>query len=214
MAMMQDLRRDYRSGELLENNITQNPFDQFQGWFKEALAGKVLEPNAMTLATCQHNKPSARIVLLKNVDARGFVFFTNYHSRKGNELENNPHAALLFFWDAMERQVRIEGTVERIDRNSTETYFKTRPKDSRIGALASPQSTVIDSREILETKMSELSEKYKHEEDIPVPPYWGGYRLIPNYFEFWQGRSSRLHDRIVYEHIAENDTWKTYRLAP
>lgn len=211
---MQDLRRDYRSGELLENNITENPFDQFQGWFKEALNGKILEPNAMTLATCYHNKPSARIVLLKNVDSRGFVFFTNYHSRKGNELENNPHAALLFFWDALERQVRIEGSVEQIDRHSTEVYFNSRPKDSRIGALVSPQSTIIESREVLENKMKTLSEKYQQEENIPVPPYWGGYRLIPNYFEFWQGRSSRLHDRIVYKHIAENNSWKIYRLAP
>ncbi len=211
---MQDLRRDYKSGELLESNIKENPFEQFQVWFQEALGGKIIEPNAMTLATCNHNKPSARIVLLKGVDARGFVFYTNYHSRKGNELESNPHAALLFFWDALERQIRIEGVVERIDRASTETYFKSRPKDSRIGALASPQSTVIESREVLENKMQELSEKYQQEDDIPVPAYWGGYRLVPHYFEFWQGRASRLHDRIVYEHVAENNSWKICRLAP
>lgn len=211
---MQDLRRDYQSNELSESNIKSNPFEQFQIWFKDALGGKILEPNAMTLATCNNNKPSARTVLLKGADATGFVFFTNYHSKKGSELENNPNAALLFFWDALERQIRIEGTVERIDRTSTEAYFKSRPKDSRIGALASPQSTVIESREVLENKMKALNEKYSDTEDIPVPPYWGGYRLVPHYFEFWQGRSSRLHDRIVYEHIAENNSWKIYRLAP
>ena len=211
---MQDLRREYKSGELLESNIKENPFEQFQAWFQEALSGKILEPNAMTLATCDHNKPSARIVLLKGVDARGFIFYTNYHSRKGNELESNPHAALLFFWDTLERQVRVEGIVERIDRNSTEIYFNSRPKDSRIGALASPQSTVIESREVLENKMKALSDKYTNAEDVPVPPYWGGYRLVPRYFEFWQGRSSRLHDRIVYEHVAEKNSWKACRLAP
>ena len=195
--MMQDLRRDYKSGELLESNIQQSPFEQFQVWFNDALGGKILEPNAMTLATCDHNKPSARIVLLKGVDARGFVFYTNYQSRKGNDIENNPHAALLFFWDALERQIRIEGVVERIDRENTEIYFKSRPKDSRIGALASPQSTVIENREVLEQKMNALKEQYSNNDEIPVPPYWGGYRLVPHYFEFWQGRASRLHDRIV-----------------
>lgn len=211
--MMQDLRRDYNNGELLETNIQQSPFEQFQIWFKEALGGKILEPNAMTLATSDHNKPSARIVLLKGVDARGFVFYTNYQSRKGNDIENNPHAALLFFWDALERQIRIEGVVERIDRENTEIYFKSRPKDSRIGALASPQSTVIENREVLEQKMNALKEQYSNNDEIPVPPYWGGYRLVPHYFEFWQGRRSRLHDRIVYEKQTDAN-WKTYRLAP
>jgi pyridoxamine 5'-phosphate oxidase len=211
--MMQDLRRDYKSGELLESNIQQSPFEQFQVWFNDALGGKILEPNAMTLATCDHNKPSARIVLLKGVDARGFVFFTNYQSRKGNDIENNPHAALLFFWDALERQIRIEGVVERIDRENTEIYFKSRPKDSRIGALASPQSTVIENREVLEQKMNALKEQYSNNDEIPVPPYWGGYRLVPHYFEFWQGRRSRLHDRIVYEKQTDAN-WTTYRLAP
>jgi pyridoxamine 5'-phosphate oxidase len=211
--MMQDLRRDYKSGELLESNIQQSPFEQFQVWFNDALGGKILEPNAMTLATCDHNKPSARIVLLKGVDARGFVFYTNYQSRKGNDIENNPHAALLFFWDALERQIRIEGVVERIDRENTEIYFKSRPKDSRIGALASPQSTVIENREVLEQKMNALKEQYSNNDEIPVPPYWGGYRLVPHYFEFWQGRRSRLHDRIVYEKQTDAN-WKTYRLAP
>ena len=211
--MMQDLRRDYNNGELLETNIQQSPFEQFQVWFNDALGGKILEPNAMTLATCDHNKPSARIVLLKGVDARGFVFYTNYQSRKGNDIENNPHAALLFFWDALERQIRIEGIVERIDRENTEIYFKSRPKDSRIGALASPQSTVIENREVLEQKMNALKEQYSNNDEIPVPPYWGGYRLVPHYFEFWQGRRSRLHDRIVYEKQPDAN-WKTYRLAP
>jgi pyridoxamine 5'-phosphate oxidase len=210
---MQDIRREYQKDYLLENEVDPDPFQQFRLWFDDALRADILDPNAMALATSYKNKPSIRIVLLKGLDARGFVFFTNYHSRKGHEMEHNPHAALLFYWDKLERQVRIEGLVEKIDEQSSDDYFRSRPRGSRIGALASPQSTIIESRDVLEKKVAELEEKYRNIEDIQRPSYWGGYRLVPHYFEFWQGRPCRLHDRIVYELVPAGE-WKIFRLAP
>jgi pyridoxamine 5'-phosphate oxidase len=210
---MQDIRRDYQKHYLSESEIEKNPFAQFQLWFDDAVHSDILDPNAMTLATCHNNKPTARVVLLKGVDTRGFVFFTNYHSKKGNDIESNPHASLLFYWDKLERQVRIEGVAEKIDEKNSDEYFNSRPKGSRIGALASPQSTVIESRETIEKRVAELEEKYKDVEQIQRPSYWGGYRLVPHYFEFWQGRSNRLHDRIAYE-LTDNSAWKIFRLAP
>jgi pyridoxamine 5'-phosphate oxidase len=210
---MQDIRREYQKDYLLENEVDPDPFQQFRFWFDDALRADILDPNAMALATSYKNKPSIRIMLLKGLDARGFVFFTNYHSRKGNEMERNPRAALLFYWDKLERQVRIEGLVEKIDEQSSDDYFRSRPRGSRIGALASPQSTIIESRDVLEKKVAELEEKYRNIEDIQRPSYWGGYRLVPHYFEFWQGRPCRLHDRIVYELVPAGE-WKIFRLAP
>jgi pyridoxamine 5'-phosphate oxidase len=210
---MQDLRRDYQKHYLSENEIEKNPFQQFQLWFNDAVHSDILDANAMTLATSRDNKPSARIVLLKGLDENGFIFFTNYQSKKGNDIEDNPNAALLFFWDKLERQIRIEGVLEKIDEKCSDEYFNSRPKGSRIGALASPQSSVIESREIIDLKVASLVEKYKDTEKIQRPSYWGGYKLVPRYFEFWQGRTNRLHDRIAYELQADSN-WKIFRLAP
>jgi pyridoxamine 5'-phosphate oxidase len=192
-------------------NVSENPFEQFTKWYNEMLKAGFVESGAMTLATASKTgKPSARIVLLKSFDKNGFVFFTNYKSRKGKELITNPNASLLFYWDKLYRQVRIEGKVTVISREETRTYFETRPFKSRIGAWASNQSSIIESREILTKNFSKYLSEFGN--DVPVPPYWGGFRLVPDLFEFWQAMPDRLHDRIVYK--KQKSGWKTVRLSP
>ena len=207
------LRKNYALEALSEIDVHHDPLAQFDHWFREAMEAQMPEPNAMTLATADaEGRPSARIVLLKGIDHQGFVFFTNYESRKGRELAENPQAALLFNWLELERQIRIEGRVERIDAQASEAYFQSRPKGSQIGAWTSPQSQVIPGREVLLDKQKDLETQYAAAEVLPLPPFWGGYRLLPEVLEFWQGRPSRLHDRIRYVHV--EDRWKIERLAP
>lgn len=210
---IKDLRQDYKSAFLLEEDVENNPFKQFEKWFNEAVKAEVLEPNAMTLATSTKNgNPSARIVLLKGFDEQGFTFFTNYDSNKGKQIDDNPKAALIFFWGDLERQVRIEGDIEKISKKDSEDYFHSRPKGSQLGAIASPQSQIIPNRGFLENNLKELSNIYSNKEIIK-PENWGGYKVIPNNIEFWQGRSNRLHDRILFSKD-KNGFWKTERLAP
>ena len=205
-------KKDDRRDELNETLINKNPFIQFTKWYRSIVNSNLKEPTAMTLSTADVNgNPSARIVLLKEFDDRGFVFYTNYESRKGKDLKDNPKAALNFYWDELARQIRIEGIIEKISIEASKKYFSTRPRESRIGAWVSAQSSAIPNRIFLENKFDELEKKFNNEE-IPLPDFWGGYRLIPNYFEFWQGRENRLHDRICYK--KENDEWKIFRLAP
>ncbi len=200
------------NNELNETSVDKDPFIQFTKWYESILNSKLNEPTAMMLSTADANgNPSARIVLLKEIDDSGFVFYTNYGSRKGKDLKENPKAALTFFWDELRRQIRIEGSIEKISRETSKEYFSSRPRESQIGAWVSAQSSVISNRDILENKFDELDEKFGNEE-IPLPDFWGGYKLIPNYFEFWQGRDNRLHDRIYYK--KENDEWKIFRIAP
>lgn len=207
------LRQDYRSATLTEQDVNTDPVAQFDKWFNEAMAAGVIEPNAMTLATATTDgRPSARIVLLKGYSREGFSFYTNYLSRKGKELAKNPNGALVFFWGDVERQVRIEGVIEKLDKRQSEKYFLSRPKGSQVGAVVSPQSQEIESREILETKWAALEEEYADKE-VPKPSHWGGYILKPRLIEFWQGRSSRLHDRILFKKT-DNKNWKIVRLAP
>jgi pyridoxamine 5'-phosphate oxidase len=213
LANISDLREDYRLKSLDFTDVTTHPFPQFETWFQEAVAAQILEPNAMVLATVAEGKPSARVVLLKGLTTEGFVFFTNYTSRKGIELAENPHAALCFNWLDLQRQVRIEGVVEKISEVDSDAYFNSRPFGSRIGAWASPQSQIIPNRAILEENLVEYAQKYENIEGVPRPPHWGGYILLPTLIEFWQGRSSRLHDRIRYEKT-ENGAWEMARLAP
>ena len=208
-----DLRRDYALAGLSEKDLARDPFRQFEKWFGEAEAAKLPEPNAMVLATAARDgRPAARVVLLKGLDGRGFVFYTNYYSRKGRELESNPLATLLFPWTAMERQVTVEGSVVRVAREESETYFHSRPRLSQLAAWASPQSGALATRAVLEDSMKALEKKYAGRE-VPLPPFWGGYRLTPDLVEFWQGRRSRLHDRLRYRRSGDGD-WAIERLGP
>ena len=207
-----DIRREYAHARLDESNVNADPVAEFDLWFSQALEAKVLEPNAMALATSTpEGSPSVRIVLLKGYDQRGFVFFTDYRSRKGSELESNPHAALAFYWGELERQVRITGSVERTSQEESEKYYRSRPLGSRLGAWVSHQSRVIPSRAPLETGLREVKERFSTD-DVPLPPHWGGYRLRPVEVEFWQGREDRLHDRIRY--LREGEGWRVDRLSP
>jgi len=206
-------RISYEKGALDETSAAADPFAQFSLWFDEAQAcDEILEPNAMSVATADASgAPSLRVVLLRGVDPLGFVFFTNYESRKGHDLAANPHAALLFFWDRLERQIRIEGRVERVTSAESDAYFEKRPRGHRLSAWASAQSTTIPDRAYVETRMRSEDERFAGT-DVPRPPYWGGYRVVPSAFEFWQGRRNRVHDRLVYERAGSG--WEIRRLAP
>lgn len=207
------IRRDYRLESLQEADAAGDPIEQFGRWWKEAENSKIDEINAMTLATATAaGVPTARIVLLKGFDKNGFVFFTNYNSQKGQDIAENPLASLVFFWKELERQVRIDGTIEKISAEESEEYFQSRPAGSRIGAWASPQSTVITDRKVIEDNVQKLEEKFKNG-PIPRPAHWGGYIVKPTAIEFWQGRSNRLHDRLKYSLVADA-IWKIERLAP
>lgn len=213
-----DLRRDYKSRTLDIGDVSDSPFTQFEQWFEEAQqtvkTSAGVEANAMTLATATPDgKPSARIVLLKGFDERGFIFYTNYESKKGRNITANPQVALVFHWHELERQVRIEGRVARVEAEISDHYYASRPRSSRLGAWASPQSQALANREILEQNMATLQADYGEEKEIPRPAHWGGYRVIPTAIEFWQGRRSRLHDRIFYTKNEKNE-WTIERLAP
>lgn len=208
-----DIRKVYQLQSLLEKDVNADPIKQFETWWQQAIESKIEEPNAMTLATCNdEGKPSARIVLLKGIKKNGFIFFTNYQSRKGKEIEKNSFVSLLFFWKELERQVRIEGKIKKVSDTESDKYFFSRPRESRIGAWSSPQSAVIENREFLQKNV----EKYNLEfgtENIPRPDFWGGYLVEPDSIEFWQGRPGRLHDRLQYS-LSENNYWNMKRLAP
>ena len=214
-ANIADVRKDYKFDgvrELRKEDLLTDPIEQFNNWFHEALQIDELEANAMFLATSSKDcRPSVRTVLLKNFDEKGFVFYTNYLSRKGNDLKENPYASILFFWKELERQVRIEGITELVTRKESDEYFHRRPLDSQLAASSSLQSSVIENREILEKKFNELKDKYKNT-SVPLPEFWGGYRLKPEKIEFWQGRQNRMHDRILYTKHEGN--WKIERLSP
>jgi len=206
------IRKDYTLKSLDISDVNNSPFEQFHQWLREAISAEALEVNAMTLSTLHADGyPNGRVVLLKELDY-GFVFFSNYQSEKGQELENHPKASLTFFWPELERQVRVMGTVEKISQSQSDEYFLSRPKGSQIGAWASPQSHKIRSREVLEERLKEMQLRFE-EEKLVRPPHWGGYRVLPHKIEFWQGRPSRLHDRILYEKN-EAGAWTISRLAP
>jgi pyridoxamine 5'-phosphate oxidase len=207
-----DLRREYTLAGLRRADLDADPIAQFQKWFTQAMEAEIVEPNAMTLATVSADgQPSTRIVLLKGVDARGFSFFTNYESRKGRELENNPKAALTFFWGGLERQVSVCGSVAKLPRAESEAYFAVRPLGSQRGAWVSKQSRVVENREFLEKRLSEVETEYGTK--VPTPQYWGGYVLSPVSVEFWQGRPNRLHDRFLYQKM-DGGNWRIERLSP
>lgn len=208
-----DLRKDYSLAGLTEKDLARDPFRQFEKWFQEAEAAKIPEPNAMTLATAtREGRPSARTVLLKGLDGRGFVFYSNYEGRKGRELDANPHVTLLFPWVAIERQVIIEGTVTKVAREESEAYFHSRPRASQLGAWVSQQSSIISGRAVLEDGFKAVEKKYAGQ-DVPLPANWGGWRVAPETVEFWQGRRSRLHDRLRYRR-GKDGGWSVERLAP
>jgi len=206
------IRKEYTLKQLDQKDVKRNPFDQFKLWFDDAINAEVNEPNAMMLATSTSDgKPSARMVLLKGIDNEGLTFFTNYNSRKASQLNDNPYVAVVFFWPELERQIRIEGMVGKVSDKESDDYFNSRPEGSRIGAWTSPQSQVIPNREFLELLKTEIEKRFKGEK-IPRPEQWGGFRVIPSLFEFWQGRPNRLHDRIQYSKTDNN--WIIERLAP
>jgi pyridoxamine 5'-phosphate oxidase len=206
------IRKDYQLRSLSESDVHASPVAQFSQWWDEAIASEIVEVNAMTLSTITTaGRPSARIVLLKGFDEKGFVFYTNYESDKGQQLDAKPYASLVFFWKELERQVRIEGKCERVSSEESDEYFYSRPLGSRLGAWASPQSRVIETREILDKNAAALLERYASGE-VPRPSHWGGYRVVADTIEFWQGRSNRLHDRIKYSHL--DGAWTIERLAP
>jgi len=206
------IREDYAKSSLSESDVLNNPIDQFKKWFDEAMVSQVIEPTAMVISTVSENGyPSSRVVLLKDIKSNGLSFFTNYNSRKGQEIIQNPNVSVLFFWPELQRQVRFEAKVEKLPKADSDEYFASRPRASQIGAIASPQSAIIPDRESLENRVAEV-EKEMENREVPRPDFWGGFLLKPVRVEFWQGRSSRLHDRIVY--IVENDNWTINRLAP
>jgi pyridoxamine 5'-phosphate oxidase len=207
------MRKHYQHEGLAEKQLMAEPVAQFTEWFHQAMDAGVTEPNAMVLSTADaQGRPSSRTVLLKGYDRRGFVFFTNYGSRKGSELAVNPWASLLFPWISISRQVVVNGRVEKVGRDETAAYFRTRPHGSQLGAWASEQSSPVSSREVLEQRYAELERRYPEGEGVPVPPFWGGYRVVPEAVEFWQGRENRLHDRLRY--VAEGEGWRVERLCP
>jgi len=209
---IEDIRTDYRLAELHEDQVDQDPIKQFKLWFEEALKAQVIEVNAMTLSTIDlAGNPSARIVLLKDIEQDGFVFYTNYQSHKGKELALHPMVSLVFFWPDLQRQVRIKGTVKKVNNQTAEDYFHSRPLGSQLGAWASPQSNVIANRAVLERNLAAVMEEYK-DQQVPKPPHWGGYLVVPSSLEFWQGRANRLHDRILY--AKDGNNWNIARLAP
>lgn len=206
-----DIRKDYTLKTLDEADVSANPFQQFETWWNEAISSDIDEANAMSLSTINHlNKPTSRTVLLKGFDEEGFSFFTNYNSSKGHQIEKNTNVALCFFWKELQRQIRIEGVAKKLTDKENDDYFNSRPLGSRIGAWASPQSEVIKNRTVLEENEKKIQQEFG--DNIKRPDHWGGYKVIPNYFEFWQGRASRLHDRIAF--TLENNNWKIVRLAP
>lgn len=207
-----DIRKEYTALSLKSSEVDKNPVDQFLSWFNMALNAKIMEPNAMTLSTVENSKPSSRVVLLKGVENQEFVFYTNYNSSKGEQMAASPEVALTFFWPELERQVRIEGSVQKVDESTSDAYFKSRPRSSQIGAWVSPQSEVIENRGVLDKRLEEVELKFKDKE-VERPNHWGGYTVKPNLIEFWQGRPSRLHDRIQYT-LNEAEGWKIDRLAP
>lgn len=213
MLSLADLRKEYSMASLDVSNVQQDPIDQFEKWFQEAQQSAIPEPNAMTLATVNaQGRPTSRIVLLKGIENRKFVFYTNYQSVKGRELEQNPACAVTFFWPELERQVRMEGVASRVDEKTSEIYFQSRPRGSQVGAWSSPQSTILENRKILEERVEQIEKKFAGLDVLPKPHQWGGYAIDPLVIEFWQGRPSRLHDRIQYNKV--DDAWKIYRLAP
>lgn len=210
MKSIKNIRTDYVKNELNFDDLTVHPFDLFKSWMTDALE-HVSEPNAFVLSTVNaEGKPSSRVLLLRDLDDKGFNFFTNYNSQKSQDIESNPHVCMNFFWYESERQVRVSGRIEKLPSESSEDYFNSRPYESKIGAWSSPQSSVIESREVLNKNVKDFSSQYT--EDVPRPPHWGGYCIVPDKIEFWQGRSSRLHDRFVYS--LEGEEWKIVRLAP
>ncbi|MBS1680418.1 MAG: pyridoxamine 5'-phosphate oxidase [Bacteroidetes bacterium] len=213
MKPISEIRKEYSKSSLDISSVDKNPLAQFTIWFEDAQRAEVLEPNAFTLSTVgEDGRPSGRVVLLKGVENEKFIFYTNFQSAKGKELENNPACALTFFWPELERQVRVEGIASRVDAVTAEKYFQSRPRGSQVGAWASPQSTIISGREILEERVMEMGKKFNGIEKLPKPNQWGGFEIDPNEIEFWQGRPSRLHDRIVFYKV--DNKWQVHRLAP